>query len=92
MTSPIPQNEKDDAVHYGDESSDAMLHRIRTAASVSMSPELFGKALHVTPERREGRASKDICQPNSSVSKSLLYNVWTNSPSDIELWVAFSSH
>jgi uncharacterized protein len=63
MTSPTPQNEKDYAVHYRDESPDAMLHRIRTAASVSISPELFEK-FYLSPQNAvKGEIRKTFANP-----------------------------
>ena len=63
MASPIPQNEKDYAVHYGDESPDTMLHRIRTVASVSMSPELFEKLYLSAQNAVKGELRKTFANP-----------------------------
>src|SRR5947209_18531694 len=62
-------------VYYRDESPDAMLHRIRTAESVPMSPGLFEK-LYLSPQNAvKGRTPEVTCHTQLQCSKRSRYTM-----------------
>jgi hypothetical protein len=52
----------------------AALERMRTASSVSISPELFEKMFMSPPTavRGDTRSSEEVCQPNTNVNSRFL--------------------